>query len=202
MNSYSQHGEDLFIMSYISSNNLNIPKLVVEAGALDGKTNSNSLSFIEQGWRGIVIEPNPVSYEKLYRLHKHNSTVATKQAAIVDTPYDKTVNLEVNLKMPGHTKVVEHETEVKVLGYSLTSLVNTTAQYRVYGYRIGILSLDLEGGEDACFPDIIALQPCFLIIEANNEDARQRQVKALSKHYTELKRMNVNTIWIRKDIAV
>jgi len=62
---YSQAGEDKFIYeNYIK--NKKIKKVYLEMGALDGIKYSNTKFFEDYlGWTGILIEPNPKSYDQL-----------------------------------------------------------------------------------------------------------------------------------------
>lgn len=62
--SYSQHKEDLFLFDYINKNNIDCSKNIVDIGALTGTHNSNSRLFLDEGWKGYLIEPNPTSNKK------------------------------------------------------------------------------------------------------------------------------------------
>ena len=54
MNSYSQNGEDLFILNYFKD----YKGIVLDIGANDGVTFSNSKLLIENGWKSHLIEPS------------------------------------------------------------------------------------------------------------------------------------------------
>lgn len=77
MNSYSQNGEDKIIFDYFKGH----IGTVLEIGANDGKTLSNSLALIESGWYGVLFEPGNV-YDELHRLHKDNDRVHTHRLGI------------------------------------------------------------------------------------------------------------------------
>lgn len=67
---YSQNNEDgLFESIFPNSGNL------VEIGAFDGKTNSNSLLLIERGWNAVLVEPSPAAFDKILKLHRKNEKV-------------------------------------------------------------------------------------------------------------------------------
>lgn len=43
----------------------------IECGALDGETRSNSLMLEQEyGWRGLLVEADPLNYEKLSSKHR------------------------------------------------------------------------------------------------------------------------------------
>lgn len=72
--SYSQNGEDLIIKKYFDS--LKIDKgCVLDIGANDGITLSNSKLFIDNGWEAHLIEPS-TSYGKIIELYEENENVS------------------------------------------------------------------------------------------------------------------------------
>lgn len=77
---YSQNNEEQVILNYFGD------KIgsVLDIGANDGKTFSNSLALIERGWSATLVEPHPVAYELLTKLHAGNSNVECVRAAIAD----------------------------------------------------------------------------------------------------------------------
>lgn len=50
---YSQNDEEAIIMRYFA----NRTGRLLDIGAADGMTNSNSLALIERGWRAVLVEP-------------------------------------------------------------------------------------------------------------------------------------------------
>jgi FkbM family methyltransferase len=61
---YSQYGEDRWIVENVS---LPTKGVFVEVGAYDGVTGSNTLHFEQQGWTGLIVEPDPRQRQKLAR---------------------------------------------------------------------------------------------------------------------------------------
>ena len=77
---YSQFNEEEIICNYFS-NRLGI---VLDIGANDGKTFSNSLALIEKGWSAICVEPTEEAFVRLFNLHKSNSLVVCLNVAITE----------------------------------------------------------------------------------------------------------------------
>lgn len=74
---YSQNNEDsLFTNLFPEVGNL------VEIGAFDGKTNSNSLLLIERGWNAVLVEPSPIAFDKILKLHRENNKVHLFNVAV------------------------------------------------------------------------------------------------------------------------
>lgn len=76
---FSQHGEDTALAEYFGRRR---DGFFVEVGALDGVTLSNTYYFErELGWRGILVEANPVEAERCAAARPRSVVV---QAAVVD----------------------------------------------------------------------------------------------------------------------
>jgi hypothetical protein len=53
---YLQYGQALILRQLITSDT---PRILVEIGAHDGISGSNSRMLLEQGWCGLLVEPLP-----------------------------------------------------------------------------------------------------------------------------------------------
>jgi len=83
---YSQNNEDDFVLEYFQGTK----KTVLEIGANDGKTLSNSLLFIENGWSAHLLEPSPKAFERIVKLHERNKRVFLYRVAIAESSEEKT----------------------------------------------------------------------------------------------------------------
>ena len=82
---YSQNNEDNIIYTYFKNhyserwNKRTEPEhkfRLLEVGANDGKTFSNSLALIEEGFEAVLVEPSPKAFKLLEKLHEGNENVA------------------------------------------------------------------------------------------------------------------------------
>jgi FkbM family methyltransferase len=71
MVSYSQNGEDLFVKDYFGD----YKGTLLDIGANDGITFSNSRLLIENGWKAILVEPGYVASDKLAHLYRNSENV-------------------------------------------------------------------------------------------------------------------------------
>jgi len=55
---------------------------VLDIGANDGQTLSNSRALIERGWHGCMIEPDYEAFSKLAALYRDNKNIRLVQAAV------------------------------------------------------------------------------------------------------------------------
>ena len=75
---YSQNREDETISNWFGQ----FVGTMIEIGANDGQTLSQSLHFITSGWKACLVEPSPKDFEQLKWRHQHNSNVKCYQVAI------------------------------------------------------------------------------------------------------------------------
>jgi len=77
---YSQNAEEKMILDYFGG----FKGTLLDIGANDGRTFSNSLALIERGWKAMLIEPDADAFEKLTALHGGNKNVHCYNIAIAD----------------------------------------------------------------------------------------------------------------------
>lgn len=77
MHTYSQNKEDLFVLNYFNG----FKGTLLEIGANDGQTLSNSLLLIENGWKAHLVEPSSM-FDRLVALHGNNHNVTLHNYAI------------------------------------------------------------------------------------------------------------------------
>ena len=76
---YSQNDEEQIILDYFKTNS---GKRLLDIGAYDGKSLSNSLALIEMGWTGVLIEASPTNFTKIIREYPHLDKIDAVCAAI------------------------------------------------------------------------------------------------------------------------
>lgn len=77
MKSYSQNHEDLIIYGYFNG----FKGTLLDIGANNGIDMSNSRLFIENGWKGLLVEPSP-AFAKLAELYQEHPLVRMACCAI------------------------------------------------------------------------------------------------------------------------
>ena len=79
---YSQNNEEQVIYDYFANKTKSIHHILLDIGANDGRTFSNSLRLIELGWYAVLVEPSERAQQALQALHGHNPRVHLIKAAI------------------------------------------------------------------------------------------------------------------------
>jgi len=202
METHSQHGEDLAINALLKE--CDFESYVVDVGANDGYSWSNSYSFIRHGFSGLLIEPMQ-QYAEYCRIRHHgNAKVFVEQVAILPTlgrtkffiNNDKEHDLLAMASSVRRDKIYSNDvSEVEVLSCPLTFLLE---KYQV-PKNYAILNIDVEGvdlealecsGLDKYRPAIICVE--YGTNEANihqflsKQDYRLRQVAGPNGIYSKL----------------
>lgn len=96
MKYYAQYHEEDFLLKYFNNKNNGI---LIDVGASDGKTNSNSRYLLEFcNWSGVLIEPHPDYYKSLLDLYIDNNNIKLYNIGIFNKemvlPFYKFGNVE------------------------------------------------------------------------------------------------------------
>ena len=83
----SQNGQSAYVYELFGGYDVvrSMDGFVVEIGAFDGVENSNAYPLYGFGWHGISVEPDPISFGKLQKLHFDNDKVQTVSICLHDT---------------------------------------------------------------------------------------------------------------------
>lgn len=171
---YSQNNEELLILSYFKD----FKGTLLDLGANDGKTLSNSLKLIELGWKGYLVEPSPTAFKRLTELHKDNNLVKCYQYAI--TTENGTANMfDSGSLLSSKDKalvstLVEKETKrwngkVKFENIEVETINFTTLLKKIKIKTIDFLTIDIEGLDWEVLQqiDLKDLGVKMLIVETN-----------------------------------
>jgi FkbM family methyltransferase len=177
MNDYSQYGEGKVINHYFND----FKGTLISLGENDGKTLSNVLGLIENGWNAHLVEPSKEAFSKLEALHKHNNKVHVYNYAVSDysgetTFYHSGTHLnkgDVSLLSTLDKKEIDRWngtcefTEEKVNVKTFKDFLNDTKLS-----TFDFISIDCEGVDYKILKqiDLTALQVKMLCIEYNNVD--------------------------------
>lgn len=147
-NDTSEHGEMFFLRNRLK----NEPnKLVVDVGANDGYTVSNSYPLITAGWKAVLVEPLPQCYEKLVARYGTNEAIQLVNAGCGETEgkaeiflgKDHEGGLYATLSQDDNEWFRQNRTTDKV-EVEIRSLTRVLDECRVPA-KFGMLSVDTEG---------------------------------------------------------
>ncbi len=173
---YSQTGEDALLWGVFKDLK---EGFFIEVGAFDGRYLSNTLSFEEQGWTGICVEPHP-QYFEYCRANRPNSTCVQAACVGPDAPStvtflseplgllsglraDETPNLPGRYAARG--MVFPGFSKVEIAAKTLDSII---AEHHPSLQTVDFLSVDVEGTE----LDVLrgfSLDAHVIVAEANTD---------------------------------
>lgn len=174
---HSQFGQDSDVMNYHYIKN----GYFVEVGAYDGDKLSNTYSLEHYfGWKGILIEANPIIFESLKK-NRPNAKCIDKAC------YSKT-GLTLKFKLEGllsgiqdnlntYKQKLETSNEVAVETETLTSILDRCDAPKA----IDFLSIDVEGAEMEVLKgiDFHRYSFYFITVEHNFEPEKRAQMRNL-----------------------
>ncbi len=175
---YSQNQEEKYITEYFKD----FKGTVLDVGANDGKTFSNSLRLIELGWKAYLVEPSKKALEKLYSLHSGNVNVEVIPVAIGKS------NVKAILEESGWH--LHHRSDVALLStlvpeekkkwnkVSFEQQPCEVLDYKTFTDLIGyeafdFISIDAEGMDWEILSQINLTQVKMVCVEHNSKDVEK-----------------------------
>jgi len=206
---YSQHGEDCLLWNFFDQQPTGY---FVDVGAFDGRYVSNTYAFELMGWKGICIEPHPVSYDILSSLR---SAICLNVACVAD---ETTKSVTLFMEKLGFLSglLEDRQDDVKrryekrglefdgfeTVSVPATTLNNILSEHLPRGAaaEISFLSLDVEGTELDVLRglDLNTYRPRVLLIETNSAPEREALSAYLAAYgYVFARRLEVNSLYVR-----
>ncbi len=154
-----------------------ISGFVVDVGAFDGHTCSNTSGLIRRGWQALMIEPVSEHFEKLKNLYSNSTNVLMRNVAIGSECGEATIHLAGALSTI-NVDVLEEYSQIDWAKSNLTGkreLIDiSTLDYELDhffpGKRIDVLNIDTEGYEYQVLAgfDVERHKPRMVIIELSD----------------------------------
>ena len=180
--------------------------VVVDIGANDGITLSNSYFFVQKGWRAILVEPLYDSLEKAKAIHKNSPLVEFVEAAISDKPGTAKIFLDKVGEANLFATITEEPTRLKkkYVSDSQFKIVETsTLQEVLTKFQIpnefALLSIDVEGHESKVLATLGSHRPSIILIERSLESCEEslkKQQILTSFEYIFAARIGCNEVYI------
>jgi FkbM family methyltransferase len=180
---------------------------VVDVGANDGVTISNSFPFIDAGWKGILIEPAPAVFQKLMKNLGKRKTVTCLQMACSN----KTGEADLYLGADGEegllSSLCQSDNEwfrqargSQTVRVKTDTLTNVFAEYNSPGCP-GLLLVDCEGMDYEVFLglDFSRYRPTVIVTEEYEWEPQKHAAKyslLIHNNYSLVQKVGCNTIWL------
>ena len=190
--SYSQFGEDLYILNYFGND---FRGTFIDVGVLHPYFMSNTALLVERGWRGINIEPNPHVYP-LVELARPSMT--NLQVAISNNR--GTVDFVCNGSFSG---IADSTYLWTGDGKSATVSVGAIPLSDVFemlptNKPVDVLDIDVEGHDFEVLVsfDLTIHRPRLILIESHNPDPARDIHGYLAKYeYSKIARLGLTDVY-------
>lgn len=149
MNHYSQNDEQEFILKFFASISPYLVGRFLDIGAHDGESLSNTRALALAGWSGVLVEPHPVHFHKLWQLYGGNPNKVLVNGA-VDACNKGLVEFKFNYEGPAYSSTLSPEKAVEFCAndYSKSFFVPVCGVRELIRFGpFDFISLDVEGME-------------------------------------------------------
>lgn len=156
---YSQNQEEKIILDYFRGHKGRL----LDLGANDGITLSNSRALIELGWAGLLVEASPKAFERLEKLYENNPHVQTLCTAVGASIGDIILYESGDHLTPNDVGLLSSikKGEIERWGDStrfrevLVSCMNINMLNGFHGFdNFDFITIDIEGAELDVLPQI------------------------------------------------
>jgi FkbM family methyltransferase len=138
----SQHGEASVLATIVEDD---WPRYLVDVGAHDGHSLSNSFPFLSLGWSGVLVEPLPAAFERLAALHASRDDVRCVQAACGDGPGRSSFSVGRDGPLPMTSRLGGGDGALEVDVRTVTSVLDEAGAPSDFS----LLLVDTEGADGA-----------------------------------------------------
>lgn len=210
---YSQNGESGYLAALLSPDT---PALIVDVGAHDGISWSNSAYFIEGGWTALMLEPMPKAFAELQARYAGNPRVKCRNLACADTigtlPFvlgDDHLAMLSALAPAGGRREEGRGEEGRREEEARSILVEVDTLTRIlmregWPRDFAILSVDAEtmDYEVLLGLDFVRFRPRFIVVEDYGPKRPFLDHLLISEGYRRLTRLGDNHIWKHRYVPV
>lgn len=207
MNNYSQHNEDLFIDKY---GQINQDSIILDIGANDGITFSNSRFFIKKyGSSAFLVEPTSKCINLLNTLYPNDDRVKILPYAISEKNEPLKINVGNLMDLPTCVNQVstlilseriywEKGRKVVYTEEIIQSITPGELLKMINNVNIDLLSIDTEGYDYYILSELynLGVKPKFIIFEWNGKsDVLEKCMNLLTNNYEMVLKHSVNLIF-------
>ena len=152
--SYSQNEEESIILQYFDS-----PGRLLDIGAYDGRTFSNSLALLERGWHGVLVEASPRVFTHLMTNTAHVSVDLVNACIVPDeldlvTFYDN-MGAVATMNDANHERWKERAEFIPIT----VMTTNVSRLLKRFGTSYDMVNIDVEGGSVDLFEALLPRMP-------------------------------------------
>lgn len=201
----SQAGEAALLQSL--TERYIVSSCIIDIGANDGVSLSNSIPFIKDGWRAVLVEPAPAVFAKLVANHGNRENVTCLQVACSLEPGEADLYLGSDGEEGFMATLSSADNEwyqkarsTKSIKVNVDTITNILKRCAIPA-NPGILSVDCEGMdyEALCGLDFTQFRPTIIVTEEYEWEPDKHAAKyalLIKANYSLVQKIGFNTFWI------
>lgn len=196
---YSQWEEDGLIFKYIEKKSTG---KYIDIGAGEPKRFSNTYMLYEMGWRGLLVEPNPLLTRELETVRPGDKLA---KVAITDKNREEILYVDCRKDgvLEGSPVITYYKDSRATIGITVEGLTITSLLQRYPEFDdADFVSIDIEGTEKKLLADIDFHRYQFPLIciewSLNNADRSPDWIQYLNGFYRLVERTTGNMLFLRK----
>ena len=208
----SQYGETAILRALLRDH----PRpYLVDVGAHDGRSWSNSRGFMLRGWHGILVEPLPKVFTQLAYIYRNNPKATCLNLACTDSSGEQTLYVGADGDIGMGATLCEDDNEWFADMRSDTTIsVNTDTLTNIldkanWPKDFGLLLVDAEGMdyEVLCGLDFSRYEPAVIVTEEymSNEAKHAAKYNLLRESGYRLHQVTeagANSVWLAPSFAI
>lgn len=203
---YSQNDEEEILLKHLGSSN----GTLLDIGANDGMTLSNSLALIERGWSAVLVEPAKTPFLKLSELHKNNPRVELVNLAIATQNGEMKFYSSGTHLNTGDTDLLSTLCESELSRWAETDDKFTESVVNAVDFKtflansnfkkFDLILIDAEGLDYDILTQINLDEVCcsMLVVETNNKDEEKYIEYCSTFNFKPIHKTYQNLIFIKK----
>lgn len=179
------------------------PRIFVDVGANNGFYGSNSFPFVARGWRSILIEPHPVAFERLQKLHRGKKRTTCLNIACGDQAGEFPLYLAINDNTSRATLCTDDSPmfqRVRSKNFKMVRVERLETVLTSLGIAkdFGILSIDAEGMDYEVLLglDLKEWHPRLIVTEDYKPKVEIKRKHLAAHHYEQVAECDANSFWL------
>jgi FkbM family methyltransferase len=195
---HSQNDEENYIVNYFVKNSPKHGRTLLDIGAYDGMTFSNTKALLDQSWKGVMVEASPQVFTALQR-NTEGLNVDLCQACIVTQPVVGMIPFWDNAgavasNNPDHVERWKNHAEFQKI---MLMPIHYKALLSTYGTEFDMVDIDIEGESANLFFEMFPLMPSvdLWVVE---HDGRKQEIIDLCVGFAVLYENGENVVLGRK----
>lgn len=180
------------------------PPFLVDVGAHDGQTLSNSRPLLALGWSGVLVEPLPAAFERLDALYRDRPDVHCVQAACADAEGQRQLHLGTDGPLTMNSSLHAQRGRRDAVTVTVRTLTSVLEDCDVPS-DFSILLVDAEGADYEVLAglDFERFRPRVVVTEddLSAPDRHAAKTRLLGERGYVLYAVVGNSIWITEQVA-